>query len=158
MALFTDDAERQYARRHMPKPASEDGPWGEAIRYWLNERGWRQADLAVATGIRANTISRTARGFDTTTRVLRKIADTLKVSIDDVLVSPERKLANEDRRRMAREIAEDVLRAMDARSPAAQASVLSAMESAEAAADAIEEEDGKHNGRPKHGEVKRKRR
>jgi hypothetical protein len=37
------------------------------------------------------------------------------VPIDVVLVSPERKLANEDRRRLALEISETVLRTMESR-------------------------------------------
>lgn len=97
----------------MPQAEVSDGPWGEAIRYWLHHRKMRQADLAELTGIRANTISRATRGFDTTTRVLRKIADAFRVPIDLVLVSPDRKLANEDRRRMALEVAEEVLRKLE---------------------------------------------
>lgn len=113
MPLFTVRAPRDYAASHMPQAEMSDGPWGEAIRYWLNQRKMRQADLAGLTGIRANTISRATRGFHTTTRVLSKIAVAFRVPIDVVLVSPERKLANEDRRRLAVEISERVLRELE---------------------------------------------
>jgi transcriptional regulator with XRE-family HTH domain len=97
----------------MPQAARSDGPWGDAIRYWLNQRKMRQADLAELTGVRANTISRVTRGFPTTTRVLAKIAVAFRVPIDVVLVSPELKLANEKRRRLALEISERVLRELE---------------------------------------------
>lgn len=113
MALFTDRQSTPYARRTMPQAPRGDGPWGEAIQYWLRARNKRQADLASDTGVRANTISRAARGFDTTTRVLRKIADALDAPLDSVLVSPERKLANEDRRRLIQEITELVVRTVE---------------------------------------------
>jgi len=112
-------AHREGDARRVPQPPLSDGPWGEAIRYWLNERKWLQADLSKKTGIRPNTISRATRGFHTTTRVLERIAQVFKVPLDDVLVSPNRKLANEQRRRWAVDIAEDVLRRMEARASAA---------------------------------------
>src|SRR4029453_8408539 len=99
----------------MPQPAIANGPWGEAIRYWLAVKKLRQADLARpiaqgGTGLRANTISRVTRGFDTTTRGLRRVAAAFDVPLDQVLLSPQRHHENEDRRRLAIEIAERVLR------------------------------------------------
>jgi len=106
----------------MPQPAIANGPWGEAIRYWLSVRKLRQADLARpvskgGTGLRANTISRVTRGFDTTTRVLRRIATALDIPLDQLLVSPQRHHESEDRRRLAIEIAERVLRTLEQRDP-----------------------------------------
>lgn len=98
------------------------GPWGQAIRYWLNERQMRQADLVRAVHeanpnqtITANTISNAARGLHCNTRTLQQIAIALKVRLDEVLVSPDRQLSNEDRRRLALEISQEVLRTVDAR-------------------------------------------
>lgn len=120
MALLAERRPGGYARARMPRPAYGDGPWGEAIRYWLAVRKIRQADLVrlireidPKDKTTPNTISNATRGFPTTTRVLEKIARALKAPIDAVLVSPERKLANEDRRRLAMEITETVLRTME---------------------------------------------
>ena len=122
MALLAETLAGSYARRRMPRPAYGDGPWGEAIRYWLAVRKIRQADLVRLVReldpkdtTTPNTISNATRGFPTTTRILDKIARALKVPIDVVLVSPERKLANEDRRRLALEISETVLRTLESR-------------------------------------------
>lgn len=109
-----------YPRTRMPRPAYGDGPWGEAIRYWLTVRKLRQSDLVRLMRDRdpkdtttPNTISNATRGLPTTTRVLDKIARALKVPIDAVLVSPERKLANEERRQLIQEITERVVRTME---------------------------------------------
>lgn len=116
MTLFTTKPRYGYARPSMPKPKVGDGPWGEAIRYWMEVRKLSQADVVRSTKIQAKTVSRIVRGFHTQTRLLERIAvDALKVPLEVVLVSPERKLANEERRQLAREISEDVLRALDAR-------------------------------------------
>ncbi|HEY6380742.1 MAG TPA: helix-turn-helix domain-containing protein [Pseudolabrys sp.] len=112
-------ARREGHAREVPQPAFSNGPWGEAIRYWLKERKWLQADLAKETGIRANTISRVSRGFHTTTSILERIAKAFNVPLDDVLLSPDRKLTNDHRRRLAVDIAEDVLRRMETRKAAA---------------------------------------
>lgn len=112
MALFTEKSEGQYAQPHMPQPAKGDGPWGEAIAYWLNVRHWRQADLVRATkgGLSKNTVSIAFNGLDVNTETLRIIAKALNAPLDEVLVSPDRKSANETRKQMVIEIAERVLR------------------------------------------------
>lgn len=115
MTLFTATAAEGYSSQRMPQPAFADGPWGEAIRYWLNVRKLRQSDLVARTDLQANTISRATRGFHTTTRVLEKLAKALDIRFDEILVSPDRKSANEERRRLAVEISEQVLRTMEAR-------------------------------------------
>lgn len=98
----------------MPAPKTGSGPWGEALKYWLPRRDMRQSDLARETGIEEKTISSIARGFHTTTRKLERIAEVLKVPIDDVLISPARRLAIEERRRIAQDVAERVLRELEA--------------------------------------------
>jgi transcriptional regulator with XRE-family HTH domain len=113
MALFTGGVRADYPRPHMPQPKRGDGPWGEAIVYWLKDRNMRPAELARATGVRPNTISRIVRGFDTTTRVLRLIAAALDLPIDAVLISPDRKSANEARKQMILEVTERVVRHID---------------------------------------------
>jgi len=114
MALFTGRLRADYAQPHMPQPAQADGPWGEAIVYWLNARRWRQADLARETGIEPKTISSVTRGFHTTTRILQRIAEALQIPLDAVLVSPDRKSANEQRKQMIQEITERVVRHIEA--------------------------------------------
>lgn len=94
----------------MPQAKQGFGPWGEAIRYWLDERKLRQADLVKATGLRAKTISRVARGFHTQTRVLEALALALDVPFDRLLVSPLRRGSTEGRRELIRGIIEDTLR------------------------------------------------
>lgn len=134
MAPFTAHRETAYAPSHMPQPAYGSGPWGEAIRYWLNDRKLRQADLLrkvqeleaaeppeklgkkTRKRIRPNTISRATRGFHTTTRVLEKIARALDVTLDAVLVSPARRLADEEQRRMAVDVVEEFFKKVDTRS------------------------------------------
>ncbi len=125
MALFTVTTRRDYAQGHMPQPTLGDGPWGEAIEYWLNQRRWQQADIVralealypPAKGKKAkgnkNTVSTAARGFDCNTQTLRRIARALEVPLDQVLVSPLRRAANEDRRKLALDITEQVLRRME---------------------------------------------
>lgn len=117
MALFTARSGDAYAQTHMPKPAVGDGPWGEAVRYWLDAKKIRQADLARDTGIEPKTISSITRGFHTTTRMLAKIAAVLDLPLDAVLVSPDRKSAAEERKRMVQEVTERVVRALDTHPP-----------------------------------------
>ena len=119
MALFTTNIPRSYIRRHM-KPKHADGPWGEAIVYWLNERGWQQADL-VRKGqgtLTKNTVSTAFRGLDVNTMTLRLIAAVFEVPIEDVLVSPERKADSEIRKQEIQEITESVYSRMTATPPA----------------------------------------
>jgi transcriptional regulator with XRE-family HTH domain len=97
----------------MPQAKRDNGPWGEALRYWLNERKLRQADLVKGTKIQAKTISRIVRGFHTQTRVLEDVARFLAVPVERVLVSPLRRGPNDERRQFARGIVQDVLREID---------------------------------------------
>jgi transcriptional regulator with XRE-family HTH domain len=98
------------------------GPWGEAIRYWLPKKNMRQVDLARVANIEEKTISKITRGFHTTTRQLEKIARAFQVPIDDVLLSPDRRLTNADRHRLINEISasvtEKVYREIEGRSAA----------------------------------------
>jgi transcriptional regulator with XRE-family HTH domain len=103
-----------YSPDEMPQAKRGTGPWGDAIQHWLNERKWRQADLAKATQIGTKTISQIVRGFHTQTRVLEEIARKLDVPLDRVLVSPLRRGSDEDRRGTIRKILMDALRAVDA--------------------------------------------
>lgn len=115
------------------------GPWGEALQYWLEQKNLTQADLvrlmqrrdklmhAAAGGrrstklraIQPNTISRIARGFHTQTAILERIADTLSVALADVLVSPARRLGDEDRRQYIEQITRLVVASLDAVPPPA---------------------------------------
>lgn len=113
MALFTDRLGGHYAPNHMPRAKRGNGPWGEAIEYWLRVKKISQADLVRATDVRANTISRVTRGFHTMTSVLEKIANALDVPLDAVLVSPERKMKNEERRQLVADITERVVRTIE---------------------------------------------
>ncbi len=118
MPLFTGAVGGGYSRRHMPQPKSGDGPWGAAIRYWLNRRGMQQADLvrtikALNGTTTPNTLSTAIRGFDCSTRTLRIIAAALKVSLDEVLVSPDKKSDVEARKAFVAEVAERVVRDLE---------------------------------------------
>ncbi len=104
--------------------AYADGPWGPAVKYWLDFLKWRQADLARASGIEPKTISTIFRGYDTTTRMLRKITRAfqqeakrqqlpISITLEDVLVSPDRKSEAERRKLMVQEIVERVWRDVD---------------------------------------------
>ena len=117
MPLLNDAGGARYPAPHMPRPTYAHGPWGEAIRYWLREWGWGQADLVRAiqaanptATIRANTISNAALGRHCRTNTLEQIARALSVAFEDVLVSPERKNASEERKRMIQEAVEAALR------------------------------------------------
>ncbi len=123
MALFTGRARRDYAGP-MPKPERGDGPWGEAIEYWMTQRRWRQADVVRALEVLfppktkkskgyKNTVSTAANGFDVNTRSLRRIAKALDAPLDAVLVSPLRKAANEERLKLALDITGRVLRQLE---------------------------------------------
>ncbi len=109
----------------MPRPAHADGPWGEAIRHWLKAREWVQADLVRAiqdahpgSKIKANTISNAALGRDCRTSTLRQIADALQVPFEEVLVSPNRRSANEERKQLIIQAVEAALRADVRQTPA----------------------------------------
>jgi transcriptional regulator with XRE-family HTH domain len=113
MGVFTHTERRGYSRGEMPQAKRENGPWGEALRYWLNEKKLRQADLVKGTKIQAKTISRIARGFHTQTRVLEDIARFLGVPLERLLVSPLRQRPNEDHRQRARALFQEFLREID---------------------------------------------
>lgn len=113
MPLFTGQVSGGYAQRHMPQPIVSDGPWGEAIRYWLQRKNLSQQDVARMTKMPGNTVSRAARGFHVQTRVLGRIARALDVPLTDVLVSPVRRAMNEDRRRFVADVTEQVVRKLE---------------------------------------------
>lgn len=117
-------------------------PWASAIDYWLRELKLTQAEVvrrinAAIDGLNAanaelarmdgkrrkriprfgaNTMSRIARGHHTHTRKLELIAEHLPVPFEDLLVSPLRRGATSDNRRL-REIVhaslENLLRSVD---------------------------------------------
>lgn len=144
MALLSNHVGRPYAHGLMPAVKTGQGPWGDAIKYWLPRRNMRQADLARVTGIEEKTISSMARGFHTTTRKLEAVAKAFGVPIDEVLVSPNRQLANEDRKREIQEAVEAALRNIDERGSRRTSSLDQAMTTIE---HAIEQRE-----QPTHGQ------
>lgn len=113
MALYTDGRVCDYAR-DVAKPKVGTGPWGQAIRYWLNRRNELPADLVrnanrLKVGLTPNTVSRARRGFHVSTRVLEKISMALEVTIEEVLVSPDHR---EDEARLSQLIQEGVQRSL----------------------------------------------
>lgn len=128
MSLLMQETTGGYSRRHMPQPKTGDGPWGEAIRYWLKRLDLQQADLMrtireLDGGTTSNTISNASRGLDCHTKTLRIIAAALNqvalqksimagVTLDDALVSPARQSELERLKRMVQEITERVVRQM----------------------------------------------
>jgi transcriptional regulator with XRE-family HTH domain len=118
MGFLADGSRRPYAHK-VPQAKRDSGPWGEAIRYWLNERRWSQSDLARATQLQPKTISRIVRGFHTQTRLLEQIAAALGVALDRVLVSPLHG-PHDDRRELLRGIITDTLRSFEFETPIAE--------------------------------------
>lgn len=127
MTLFTGAVRKADTQPEMAQPAYDDGPWGPAVQYWLNRLKWRQADLSRATGIEAKTISSIVRGFDTTTRMLRKIFDAIQIearkrsplahiAFEEVLVSPDRKSEADRKKLWVQDIVERVARELEERS------------------------------------------
>ena len=92
-----------------------DNPWGEAIRYWLKEFKLRQAHIAEATGIPANTISKAARGLDVHQETLRRIAEFFQVPHASILVSPERRLSQTEEQQVIKRLAADAQRVIEQR-------------------------------------------
>ncbi len=120
MALFTTPSAGGYSSRQMPQPKTGNGPWGDAIRYWLKKRDMIQADLwrviqEQGHKTTTNTISNACLGRDCNTNTLRIIATALNVPLDEILVSPDRQSESERRRLMILEITEHVVRAVDTR-------------------------------------------
>ena len=110
MGLLSRMGANDYAGAVMPATKIGDGPWGDALKHLLRVNDKSQADLARETGIEEKTISKIARGFHCNTRKLALIAKVLKVSIEDVLLSPERRYADEARKRMIQEAVENAWR------------------------------------------------
>jgi len=121
--MFTRAESGQYPQERMPAAERKTGPWGEAIDYWLKQRGLRQSDLVKGTRIEAKTISRIARGFHTQTRKLELIAKFLTVPLERILVSPLKSGPGEDRRQLVRGIIEDALRSVDIGNPIDEATL-----------------------------------
>jgi transcriptional regulator with XRE-family HTH domain len=99
MPPLAETAPAVYAAQ-MPRAKEGTGPWGEALQYWMRRRNVRQSDLARATGMMPRTISSIVRGFHTQTRALEKIAAALAVPFHAVLVSPNLRMAEQDRQRL----------------------------------------------------------
>jgi len=72
------------------KNHDDDGPWGEAIQFYLRERRMSQAEICRMTKLTSNTVSKAARGFHTNTQTLTKIARALGVSLKDLMADPHR--------------------------------------------------------------------
>jgi hypothetical protein len=102
----------------MPQAEHGDGPWGEAIEYWLKVKRWKQADLRRAfeelpdlqRGGGKNTVSTAVRGLDVNTSTLRGIAKAFGVPLEEVLVSPDRRSAKERERELVEQISAKVYR------------------------------------------------
>ena len=117
MAQLVTAAVPPYA---LPVPKDKrtgDGPWGEAIQYWLKEKQLRQAHIVEATGMDPNKVSRAANGFTVRWDALKQIAEFLDVPFESVLVSPLRRLGPAEERRVADQVAVIATRLMTERRP-----------------------------------------
>jgi transcriptional regulator with XRE-family HTH domain len=64
--------------------------WGEAIAFYLNERGWTQRQLAEKASIRPNTLTNLVKhGRDSDTATLSRIAAALKVDLAELFLTRE---------------------------------------------------------------------
>ena len=79
------------AVRQMLPPVNDDGPWGDAIQYYLRDRRVSQAEICRITKLTSNTVSNAARGRHTNTQTLTKIARALGVSLEDLMSDPRRR-------------------------------------------------------------------
>lgn len=62
--------------------------WGEAIAYYLNERGWTQRQLAEKASVRPNTLTNLVKhGRDSDTATLSRIAAALKVDLAELFLT-----------------------------------------------------------------------
>jgi len=115
MALLSEASRPNYPSPQMPQPARGDGPWGEAIAYWLDRRQWLPADLIEAAdgAISKNTVYEACKGKDVNTSSLRVIASLLNAPLDEVLVSPARLKARDQQREVIYEAVSAALRARD---------------------------------------------
>lgn len=102
----------RYAGRLVVLAERRDGPWGEAIVYWLRRARLTQQQLAEKTGMAPKTISGIVRGFHTRTENLQRIADVLGVTLDQVLIAPERRMTSELQKRIVFEAAAHAMRQM----------------------------------------------
>jgi transcriptional regulator with XRE-family HTH domain len=91
------------------------GPWGEAIRRIREQRKWTKRRVAKTAKLSPTTYGLIERGGHTQTRKLEQIAQALEVDLVEILVPPRGMLEQEERRELARQITEDVLRALDER-------------------------------------------
>jgi transcriptional regulator with XRE-family HTH domain len=64
--------------------------WGEAIAFYLNERGWTQRQLAEKASIRPNTLTNLVKhGRDSDTATLARIAAALKIDLAELFLTRE---------------------------------------------------------------------
>ena len=64
--------------------------WGEAIAFYLNERGWTQRQLAQRASVRPNTLTNLVKhGRDSDTATLSRIAAALKVDLAELFLTRE---------------------------------------------------------------------
>ena len=64
--------------------------WGEAIAFYLNERGWTQRQLAEKASVRPNTLTNLVKhGRDSDTATLTRIAAALKVDLSELFLTRE---------------------------------------------------------------------
>ena len=98
----------------MPAPLTYERPWGAAIQYWLKLRGLLQADIVRNTGLTSNTVSRAVRGLHVNTQTLEIIADRgfhpLRLTVEDVLIAPDRRQTDAHRKQTIVEAVELALR------------------------------------------------
>lgn len=69
-------------REHVPPP------WAEALRFFLEERGLSQVQLARLAGLDAGTVGHLVHGGHASTETLMKIAKALEVDLADLVSRP----------------------------------------------------------------------
>lgn len=64
--------------------------WGEAIAFYLSERGWTQRQLAERASVRPNTLTNLVKhGRDSDTATLSRIATALKIDLAELFLTRE---------------------------------------------------------------------
>jgi len=64
--------------------------WGEAIAFYLSERGWTQRQLAERASVRPNTLTNLVKhGRDSDTATLSRIAAALKIDLAELFLTRE---------------------------------------------------------------------
>jgi transcriptional regulator with XRE-family HTH domain len=64
--------------------------WGEAIAFYLAERGWTQRQLAEKASLRPNTLTNLVKhGRDSDTATLSRIAAALKIDLAELFLTRE---------------------------------------------------------------------